>query len=38
MDAADLVAPRDGEPLLLALSAQLETALGWPDRRPEPAR
>jgi amidase len=31
---AQLVARRDGEPLLIALSAQLETALGWPDRRP----
>ena len=35
---AQLVAPRDGEPLLLALSAQLEQALGWTERRPELAR
>jgi amidase len=32
---AQLVAPRDGEPLLLSLAAQLERALGWPERRPE---
>jgi amidase len=31
---AQLVVRRDGEPLLLSLSAQLEGALGWPDRRP----
>ena len=31
---AQLVAPRDGEPLLLSLAAQLEGALGWPERRP----
>jgi amidase len=34
---AQLVAPRDGEPLLLSLSAQLEGALRWTDRRPEMA-
>jgi len=33
-----LVAPPDGEPLLLALAAQLEAATGWTARRPpEPA-
>ena len=33
-----LVAPPDGEPLLLALAAQLEDATGWTARRPpEPA-
>ncbi len=31
---AQLVAPRDGEPLLLSLCAQLERALRWTDRRP----
>ena len=31
---AQLVVRRDGEPLLLSLAAQLERALGWPDRRP----
>ena len=31
---AQLVVPRDGEPLLLSLAAQLEGALGWLDRRP----
>ena len=31
---AQLVVPRDGEPLLVSLSAQLERALRWPDRRP----
>jgi amidase len=31
---AQVVVPRDGEPLLLALAAQLEGALGWPERRP----
>ena len=31
---AQLVVPRDGEPVLLALAAQLEAALAWPDRRP----
>ncbi len=31
---AQLVVPRDGEPRLLALAAQLEGALGWLDRRP----
>jgi amidase len=32
--AVQLVAPADGEPVLLSLSAQLERAIGWPDRRP----
>jgi len=33
-----LVAPPDGEPLLVALAAQLEAATGWTARRPpEPA-
>jgi amidase len=32
--AVQLVAPPDGEPTLLALGAQLEEAIGWPDRRP----
>jgi amidase len=32
--AVQLVASRDGEPVLLALAAQLEEALGWADRRP----
>jgi amidase len=32
--AVQLVAPRDGEPVLLALAAQLEEALGTPDSRP----
>jgi amidase len=32
--AVQLVAPPDGEPVLLSLAAQLEGALGWPDRRP----
>ena len=32
--AAQLVAPREGEPVLLGVAAQLEEALGWPDRRP----
>ena len=31
---AQLIAPPDGEPLLLSLSAQLERELGWPQRRP----
>jgi Asp-tRNA(Asn)/Glu-tRNA(Gln) amidotransferase A subunit family amidase len=31
---AQLVAPRDGEPLLLSLCAQLEGALRWTERRP----
>jgi amidase len=31
---AQLIVPRDGEPLLLSLAAQLERALRWPDRRP----
>jgi amidase len=31
---AQIVAPRDGEPLLLSLSAQLEGALRWTERRP----
>ncbi len=35
---AQLVVARDREPLLLSLAAQLEAALGWPDRRPELAR
>lgn len=32
--AAQLVGRPDGEETLLSLSAQLEAALGWPDRRP----
>jgi amidase len=32
--SVQLVAPREGEPTLLAVAAQLEEALGWPDRRP----
>jgi amidase len=35
---AQLVVRRDGEPLLLSLAAQLETALEWPQRRPSMAR
>ena len=31
---AQLVAQRDGEPLLLSLSAQLEGVLRWTERRP----
>jgi amidase len=31
---AQLVAPPDGEPLLLSLAAQLESALDWPSRVP----
>jgi amidase len=31
---AQLVVPRDGEPLLLSLAAQLEGALRWTERRP----
>jgi amidase len=31
---AQLATPRDGEPLLLSLAAQLERALRWPERRP----
>jgi amidase len=31
---AQLVAQRGGEPALLGLAAQLESALGWPARRP----
>jgi amidase len=31
---AQLVAPNDGEELLLGLGAQLERELGWPARRP----
>ena len=34
---AQLIAPRDGEPLLLSLAAQLEGALRWTERRPEMA-
>jgi amidase len=34
---AQLVVRRDQEPLLLALSAQLEGVLGWAERRPEVA-
>ena len=32
--AVQLLGPRDGEPLLLSLAAQLERELGWPSRRP----
>jgi amidase len=32
--SAQLVAPADGEPVLLALAAQLEEAIGWPAHRP----
>jgi amidase len=32
--AVQMVAPREGEPALLALAAQLEDALGTADRRP----
>jgi amidase len=32
--AAQLVAPPHGEPMLLAVAAQLEAAIGWPERRP----
>jgi amidase len=35
---AQLVAPPDGEPVLLSLAAQLERQLGWLDRRPEAVR
>jgi amidase len=31
---AQLVAPPDGERVLLGLAAQLEAAQGWTDRRP----
>jgi amidase len=34
---AQLIAPRDGEPLLLSLAAQLESVLRWTERRPEMA-
>ena len=36
--AVQLVAPPDGEPTLLALAAELEQALGWPDHLPPLAR
>ena len=36
--AVQLVARPEGEPVLLSLAAQLEGALGWPDRRPPLAR
>ena len=32
--AVQLVAPPDGEPVLLSLAAQLEAATAWPDRVP----
>jgi amidase len=32
--SVQLVAPPDGEPALLALAAQIETATRWPERRP----
>jgi amidase len=32
--AVQLVAPQKSEPALLAVAAQLEEALAWPDRRP----
>lgn len=31
---AQLIAPKDGEGRLLALAAQLEGELGWPEHRP----
>jgi Asp-tRNA(Asn)/Glu-tRNA(Gln) amidotransferase A subunit family amidase len=31
---AQLVVPRDGEPVLLSVAAQLERALRWAERRP----
>jgi amidase len=31
---AQLIGPPDGEPRLLALAAQLERELGWPEHRP----
>jgi amidase len=31
---AQLIGPRDAEPLLLSLAGQLERELGWPERRP----
>jgi amidase len=36
--AVQLVGRPEGEPALLSLAAQLEGALGWPDRRPPLAR
>ena len=32
--AVQIVGPPESEPRLLALAAQLERAIGWPDRRP----
>jgi amidase len=34
---AQFLAPADGEPRLLALAAQLEREIGWPQRRPAAA-
>jgi amidase len=34
---AQLIAPKEGEAMLLALGAQLERELSWPARRPPPA-
>jgi amidase len=31
---AQLIGPRDSEPLLLSVAGQLEQELGWPARRP----
>jgi amidase len=32
--AVQIVGPRESEGKLLSLAAQLEAAIGWPDRRP----
>lgn len=36
--SVQVVGPTDGEPLVLALSAELEAARPWAQRRPQPAR